>query len=223
MLGAIFFKEYLKVRRPWFTLLAANAALMAYILIHTRQAFALNHAEIVWYQVMHLGHIHFGQLKYAPLISGMLIACMQHLPETIGERLRLSLHLPIPTHSLILTHVLVGLAAVGIVIGLDMLCLALIMALYFPAEMVSHALLTALPWGLAGLAAYLGVTLAMLEPEPRRKLFNLGLAAGVVGLFLHQAKPEAYRDVVLLLILPVLTMIPAVLSPAFHFRFRRVS
>lgn len=223
MLKPIYYKEFLKIRWLWLTLLAANALLMAYIFVETRQAFTLDHAEIVWYRVMHLGRIHYGLLQYAPLLTGILTACIQYLPEMTCERLRLSLHLPVSPHRLILAHVLVGLTAVGTAVALDLAALALITARFFPAEAVNAALLTSLPWGFAGLTAYLGVTLGLLEPNYKRKIFNMAVAAGIVALFLHRADQGAYSRALIFIWVPVVLMIPAVLLPAYHFRFRRVS
>ncbi len=223
MLGAIFYKEFFKIRWFWLTLLLGNATLMAYVYVHTRRLFTMDHAEIVWYRVMHLGQLHFDALIYAPLLTGLIIACIQYLPEVIGERLRLSLHLPVLPHRLAMAHVLVGLSAVALIAGLDLAALTLITARYFPAQAVSSAVLTALPWAVAGLAAYLGGALALLEPNYRRKLFNLALATAIAALFLQQEGPDAYRRVLPLLSVAVLLMIPAVLLPAYHFRLRRVS
>ena len=223
MLKAIFFKEYLKIRGPWLTLIALNGLLMAFIAVGTRRLFAMDHAEIVWYRVLHLGQIHYGHLKYAPVLTGLLLACIQYLPEMTGERLRLSLHLPVSPHKLILAHVVVGLTAVGLIFGFDLFALAMITARYFPAEAVRTAILTVIPWVMAGTAAYLGVTLGLLEPGYRMKLFNLAATAGVIGLFLRTAEPGGYFHLLFYLALPVLLMIPAVLLPAYRFRYRRVS
>jgi hypothetical protein len=223
ILKPIYYKEYLKIRWPWLSLAALNGLLMAYIYVETRRLFAMDHAEIVWYRVMHLGWIHYEDLKYAPMLTGLLVGCIQYLPEMVDERLRLSLHLPVSPHRLILAHILVGLTAVGLVLGMDLSVLALITARYFPVEVVSDALLTALPWGLAGPAAYLGATLGLLEPGYRLRICNLAIAAGVAGFFLYPADPGGYQRVLPFLGLAVLIMIPAVLLPAYRFRFRRVS
>ena len=223
MLKAIFYKEFLKIRWSWLILIALNGLLMAYIFIETRHLFVMDHAEVVWYRVLHLGQIHYGHLKFAPPVTGLLLACIQYLPEMTGERMRLSLHLPVFPHRLIMAHLVVGLSALGLIIALDLVTLSQITARYFPAEAVSTTFLTALPWGLAGLAAYLGLTLALLEPSYKLKLFNLALTAGVAGLFLHPAEPGGYSHSLLLLILPILLMIPAMMLPAYRFRYRKVS
>jgi len=222
VLKAILYKELLKIRWLWLTLLAANALLMVYIFIETRQAFTLDHAEIVWYRVMHLDRIYYGGLMYAPLLTGLLVGCIQYLPEMAGERLRLSLHLPVSPHKLVMAHVLTGLIAVGSVIALDLVALAALSARFFPAEAVRASLVTAMPWGLAGLSAYLGVTLCLLEPNYKRKIFNLAVAAAVTALFLKDADQNACLPALAVAWIPVALMIPAVLLPAYHFRFRRV-
>lgn len=223
MLKSIYYKEFLKIRWLWLTLTVLNGLLMAYIYVETRRLFALDHIEIVWYRVMHLHQIHYYHLKYAAIITGLLLGAIQYLPEMAGERLRLSLHLPVSPHRLILAHILVGLTALGLIIILNMSLLALITYRYFPAEAVTIALWTALPWSMAGLAAYLGVTLGLLEPEYRLKLCNLATAAGVAGFFFYPAEPGGYTLLMPWLFAPLALMIPAVLLPAYRFRYRRVS
>ena len=223
ILKPIYYKEYLKIRWLWLTLVALNGLLMAYVYVETRRLFVLDHAEIVWYRVMQLGQIHYHHLKYAPVITGLLLAAIQYLPEMVGERLRLSLHLPVSPHRLIMAHVLVGLTALGLVVALDLSVLSLITARFFPAEAAAIALLTVLPWCLAGLAAYLGATLALLEPGFHLKLFNLAVAAGIAGLFLRPVVPGGYLFQLVNLSIPLLLLIPAVLLPAYRFRYRRVS
>lgn len=223
MLRAIFIKEFFKIRWLWLTLMLLNGLLMTYVYIVTRQLFILDHAEIVWYRVIHLGQIHYAGMKYAFMLTGLLVACIQYLPEMAGERLRLSLHLPVSPHRLIMAHVFVGLAALGLVVALDLGALALITRNYFPAEAVVNTLLTALPWGFAGLAAFLGATLEILEPCYRLKLFNLGITAGVIGFFLYPVEQAGYNYALRFLWVPILLMIPAVLLPAYRFRFRRIT
>lgn len=223
MLAAIFYKEFLKFRWTWLTVLVLNIALMAYLYVTTRQLFIFDHAEMVWYRVLHLGSIHYGIFRYAPVITGLLLGCIQYLPEMWGERLRLSLHLPLSPHLLILAHILVGLTALGLVIVMDMATLAWITALYFPMEGVLTTMTTALPWAIAGVAAYLGVTLGLLEPSYKRKIFNLIVSAGVVASLLQITEPGGYALSLPYLLIMVVLMVPTVLLPAYRFRYRRVS
>ncbi len=222
MIRAIFRKEFFKIRHPSLLVFAAHICILLYIYVATRKLFILDHPEVVWYQVLHLGQIHFGLLKYIPLLSGILIACFQFLPEMWGERFRLSLHLPVPPAFVALAHLLVGLT-VFCAMGLVDLCgLGLITGLFFPWQGIKVSLVTALPWTMAGASAYLGMALALLEPDFRLKAVNLIIAAGVTGLYLQSVDPGAYGPSLVLLIVPLALMIPAVLLPVFRFRYRKV-
>lgn len=222
MIQAIFRKELFKIR--WLTLLTltAHICILLYIYVATRRLFILDHAEVVWYRVLHLGQIHYGLLTYIPLLSGILIACFQFLPEMWGERFRLSLHLPVPPAFVALAHLLVGMTVYCAMALTDLCGLGLITGLFFPWQGIQISLLTALPWTMAGAGAYLGMALALLEPDFRLKAVNLVIGAGVTGLYLQQVEPGAYGPSLVLLIAPLALMMPAVLLPVFRFRYRRV-
>lgn len=222
MIAAIFRKEYYKIRWPWLILLLFNLGLMGYIAIATRRLFILDHPEVVWYRVLHLGQIHCEAMMYAPLLSGILIACFQFLPEMWGERFRLSLHLPVSPGYVALSHLFVGLTAYTILAFLDLALLSAVTARFFSREGVMITLVTALPWALAGAAAYLGGALTLLEPNYRLRAVNLMLAAGVAGLYLNNGMPGSYGPSIVLLFLSLALMMLAILLPVLRFRYRRV-
>lgn len=222
MIQAIFRKEFFKIFRPGLLLMAVHICILFYLYVATRRLFILDHAEVVWYRVLHLGQIHYGFLKYIPLLSGILLSCFQFLPEMWGERFRLSLHLPVRPEFVTLAHLLVGLTlfwAMGLV---DLCGLGLTTGLFFPWQGIKISLVTALPWTMAGAAAYLGMALALLEPDFRLKAVNLVMGAGVAGLYLQNVDPGAFGPCLGRLFIPPALMIPAVLLPVFRFRFRRV-
>jgi len=214
MIAAIFRKEFYKIRQPWLLILMCHMVLLGYVGVVTRRLFLLDHPEVVWYRMLHLGQIHFENLKYAPLMTGVLIACFQFLPEMRSERFRLSLHLPV-------SSVVAGLTAYFVLALLDLGALAGITAVYFPREGVAITLVTALPWILAGAVAYLGGALILLEPHLRLRVANFGLAAGVAGFYLQNGLPGSYGPALPVLVLPLAVMMPAILLPVSRFRHRR--
>ncbi|NDY74136.1 hypothetical protein DO021_20040 [Desulfobacter hydrogenophilus] len=222
MIQAIFRKEFFKIRVLTLLTLIVHICILLYIYVSTRRLFILDHPEVVWYRVLHLGQIYYGTLKYIPLLSGILIACFQFLPEMWGERFRLSLHLPVSPALVALSHLLVGMTVYCALALIDLWGLGLIMGLFFPWQGIKISLLTALPWAMAGAAAYLGMALAMLEPDFRLKAVNLIITAGVTGLYLQNVDPGAYGPSLVLLIVPLILLMPAVLLPVFRFRYRRV-
>nr|WP_320014506.1 hypothetical protein [uncultured Desulfobacter sp.] len=222
MIQAIFRKEFFKIRMLTLLTLVVHICILLYIYVSTRRLFILDHPEVVWYRVLHLGQIYYGLLKYIPLLSGILIACFQFLPEMWGERFRLSLHLPVPPAFVALSHLLVGMSVYCALALVDLCGLGLITGLFFPWQGIKISLLTALPWTMAGAAAYLGMALSLLEPDFRLKAVNLIIGAGVTGLYLQNVDSGAYGPSLVLLIVPLVLMMPAVLLPVFRFRYRSV-
>lgn len=223
MLRSILIKEYYKIRWPLLLLIAANMIISSFVLIHTRRLFIMDHPEIVWYRVIHLGQINYEILKPVPLLTGIITALIQYLPEMLQQRMRLSLHLPVSIHALIFAHLLIGLAAFLISVLPSMAVLLWTTRYYFPDEVTATVFMTTAPWYLAGISAYLGGTLVLLEPGLKRKTVNMILAACVAGLFLLPANPGQYKILMPLLLIPLIMMIPATLLPAYRFRYRRVS
>ncbi len=221
MFRAICSKEFYKIRWMWCILLLLNMGVSLYVLISVRRLFLLDHPEIVWYRVLHLGQTCFDDFRFLPLLSGVLLACFQFLPEIRQERLKLSLHLPISPRRLIFYHVGVGLLSLGLVLVPMAGFLWGITWVYFPGEMITTAMVTAAPWILGGAAAYLGGTLVLLEPNVRLKACNALIGAAVTGIYFFRAAPGAYANVLPVLMVPLLLMFMAVLYPAFRFRYRR--
>ncbi len=224
MIKSILLKEYCKIRTPWLTLFVLHCCITGYIFIDIRHLFIVYRPEMVWYQVMHLGQIHHYEVfKYIPTVVGVLLACAQFFPEMRDERLRLTLHLPVSPHRLIMAHILIGLLATSAIVLPNLLALVLITTLYFPPEVGLMTLGTATPWVYAGCTAYLGGSAALLEPGNKLRLCTVGITAGVTGLFLFPAGPGGYNNLLLILLIPLLLMFFSVLLPAYHFRFRKVS
>lgn len=222
MLGAIFRKEFFKIRWPWLLVMMFNLFLMAYVAVSTRRLFVLDHPEVVWYRVLHLGQIHFEAMMYLPVLSGILIACFQFLPEMWDEKFRLSLHLPVGPGWIAMAHLIVGLTAYALTALTDLVGLMLITVHYFSKEGVATSLVTALPWTMAGAAAYLGGALTLLEPNYRLKAVNLGLGSGVAGFYMSNAIPGAYGPSLIILVLPLVLLMSAIWLPVLRFRYRRV-
>ncbi|TVM17856.1 hypothetical protein DPQ33_07010 [Oceanidesulfovibrio indonesiensis] len=221
MIRTITYKEYLKIRRPFLAILAINLVAVAYVWLETRELFRKEHAEMVWYQVLQLGRLYYGALEYAPVAVGVALALVQFLPEMRNERIRLSLHLPVDASAMMLAHFGAGLAALCCCLAVQAAGLAWITRAWFPAEALTLAFGTWLPWALAGVAGYLGVVLTLLEPSFPRRLCNLAAAAGVVGLFYRDVPPGVYAGVLPWLVVSIPLLFLADLHPAYRYRSRR--
>jgi len=217
-MGSLFYKEWLKLRPFLLLLIVGNLAFSLYLFLSIRQQFRIDHAEMIYYQANHIGRLFYEDLRYVPLITGVILALAQILPEILRGRLRLSLHLPIGLAPLMMAHLLIGLAVLGVILALDLGALALTIGAYFPAAFVASAVTTALPWMLAGVAAYLGGAMVLLEPDRRFQAANLVVTAGVVWLCHLSGQYGAYENALWGLAVLVALMVPAVLLPAYRFR-----
>ncbi len=221
MFGALLRKEWVKLRMFWLPALFLNLGVLAYIFAAMRRLFRLDHAEVVWYRVIHLGQMFYDPFMYVPLLTGLFLAAAQFLPEMRNQRFRISLHLPVPAFQIVLGHVLVGLAMLLAILCADCLLLWSIALTRFPWEIALRTLLTALPWCLAGITGYLGGTLVLLEPAWKLRFFNGLMSAGITALLLRHTPPGAYAPVLAPLTLLVVLFTPSVLLPAYRFRYRR--
>ena len=219
---AILYKETIKMRLAWLLLFLFNTAFMIWLFIGVRHLFKLDHPEVVWYRVITLGQEHYSAIRVVTLLVGVVVACVQFLPEMRDERLRLSLHLPTSSNTVILTHLFAGLLAIGLLYLCDGLILVAITLLYFPSDVVPTMLWTVAPWMLAGVTGYLGTTLALLEPGLRLRVFILALTAGLVSPMLARRMPGDFANALSLFALVVPLLLLASLLPAYHFRHRRV-
>lgn len=220
MTASTLYKEWMKMRLYWGIAFACNILVFIYIYIKTRHMFVLEHAEMVWYQVIHIHTLFYEQIKYLPLATGIVLGAAQFIPEIRNRRLRLSLHLPVRPHVLVLSYLLIGLVAVGVICFVDIFLLYLIAGIFFPVEVVVRAMLTIFPWLLAGMVSFLGTSLVVLEPEWLRKIFCLAVSCGFVWLFFQSNIPGSYTTVIGKLSLASLFFIPAIALSVFRFRNR---
>ena len=77
---------------------------------------------------------------------------------------------------------------------LNFLLMAVYLESILASELVRHILLTAVPWYLAGVSAYLLVSWVCLEPAWKRRILNLIITVLVLRVFFLSATPEAYNS-----------------------------
>ncbi len=220
MFSSILYKEWLKIRRCLVIAFLLNLAVFSYLFISLRHLFVIEHAEMIWYQAFEIGTLHYTLIKYLSIITGIIIGAAQFIPEMIGHRFRLSLHLPVRPNALALWSALIGLFAVAIIGMLDAFFLYAITGMFFPHEAAVSALLTAIPWLWAGLVVYLGITLTALEPQSSRKFVYLLITGGFLLLFYQSNDYESYNRAIWQLTALSLLFIPSVILPVYRYRNR---
>ncbi len=222
VVSAVFFKEYVKTRACAAGLLVLNALCLGRVQLELHRLFLQEHPEIVWYRVMDLGRIPYASLTFLPVICGIVFCCFQFYPERRDERLRLSLHLPCGTAPLISAHLAYGLGFLILLFALDAAAVLFMLSRTFPAETRITALLTCLPWFLAGLYAYLCAAWCLLEPGRRARIPGLIMGVAVCAALTARHAPGALAPALPFFALGLPLLTAALLLPALHYRYRRV-
>ncbi len=183
MWQSILLKEWLKLRWSFTAALVVNLGVCIKIMLDIRQRMQIEHAEMVWYEAIHMHTLFYQPLRYLPLMTGLVLAAAQFAPEMLGRRMRIGLHLPVSRDAMLLVCLLVGLLHVAVVCLLDVAAVYAMTRMYFPAEVASAALYTMAPWCMAGVLAYLGSVTVLLEPAWPRRLFYAAVFAALVSVY----------------------------------------
>ena len=218
MLKAIFFKEWIKTR--WYLLLALLVTLgfSGYGMLRIDRVVTLKGVGHVWEVMLSRDTIFIDLLKYIPLLAGLLLAVVQFVPEMHRKCLKLTLHLPYSQQKMVVAMLFYGLVALLVCFGLNFLLMGVYLNGILAAELQRHILLTAVPWFVAGLAAYFLVAWVCLEPTWKRRVLNLLVSLLLLRIFFLSDTPEAYNSFVPLLV--VFTLLTATLSWLSVCRFK---
>ena len=179
-MNAIFYKEWIKTR--WYLLLALLVTLgfAGYSMLRINRVASMKGVEHVWEVMLSRDTVFVDLLEFIPLLVGILLALVQFVPEMHHKCLKLTLHLPYPQLRMINLMLLYGLMTVY-------------MQGVLAPELYSRILLTALPWYLAGIAAYLLISWICLEPTWKRRVLNLVISVLLLRIFFLAPAPEAYN------------------------------
>ena len=149
--------------------------------------------EHVWEVMLSRDTVFVDLLEFIPLLVGILLALVQFVPEMHHKCLKLTLHLPYPQLRMINLMLLYGLVVLLICFAANYLLMTVYMQGVLAPELYSRILLTALPWYLAGFAAYLLISWICLEPTWKRRVLNLVISVLLLRIFFLAPAPEAYN------------------------------
>lgn len=207
MIKALLYKEWIKTR--WFVLAIGIAALVLHLYMWLRvgRSFRLVGAEHIWDVIVTRNQFLFREIKYFPLISGLLLGLSQFIPEITQRRIKLTFHLPLSEKVITFWMVGYGLAILLALFLLESAALFLNMRLLFAPEMVSNGMMTVLPWLVAGVWAYLACVFVAVEPVWQRRIPNLLISCGLIRLLFISDIPGAYKPMIWLMIMVTLLFV----------------
>lgn len=172
MWKAIVYKEWIKTRRYLFAALLLTAGFAGYGLLRLYRAVELMGAGHIWEVMVTRNAVFIDPIRFVPLLAGLLLAVVQFVPEMQRKCLKLTLHLPVPALATLGAMLAFGLAALSVLFGIGVAIVGLGPLPVIARELAGNILCTALPWFLAGMAAYLLGAWVILEPTwrlPRRE------------------------------------------------------
>lgn len=215
---AIFYKEWIKTR--WYFLLSTLllAAFTGYCLLNVSRIIEFQGAVHLWEVMLERDAIFVDLLTYLPLLAGLLLAVFQFVPEMQQSRLKLTLHLPYPHYRMIAAMLLYGTLMLCIAFLVSLVMIGVCFDAVVARELFAHVILTALPWYVAGLAAYFLAAWVCLEPTWKRRILNMLVGVGVLRIFFLAPAPEAYNR--FLPWLALFTLLLSMLSMLSVYRFK---
>lgn len=198
---AIFYKEWIKTRLFWILAMVVSVSFVVYALLRINRVIGFKGVGHLWEILLQRDTVFIDILQYVPLIIGLIFGVVQFVPEVQQKRLKLTLHLPYAQNKMIVTMLVFGLMLLLSVFGLNFLMLGIYLDQVLAGELVGRILLTALPWYLAGIMAYLLTAWICLEPTWRRRVLYALIALGVLRICFLLPVPQAYDYFVGVLVL----------------------
>lgn len=204
MWKAIVYKEWIKTRRYLFAALLLTAGFAGYGLLRLYRAVELMGAGHIWEVMVTRNAVFIDPIRFVPLLAGLLLAVVQVVPEMQRKCLKLTLHLPVPALATLGAMLAFGLAALSVLFGIGVAIVGLGPLPVIARELAGNILCTALPWFLAGMAAYLLGAWVILEPTWRLRAVNILMSLLILRLFFLGEVPHAYDG-----FLPLLALLTA--------------
>ena len=158
----------------------------------------------IWEVMVTRNAVFIDPIRFVPLLAGLLLAVVQFVPEMQRKCLKLTLHLPVPALATLGAMLAFGLAALSVLFGIGVAIVGLGPLPVIARELAGNILCTALPWFLAGMAAYLLGAWVILEPTWRLRAVNILMSLLILRLFFLGEVPHAYDG-----FLPLLALLTA--------------
>lgn len=218
MFRAITYKEWLKIRWTYAGIAILFVLILTKISLDLSYVMRFQRPVNVWYTVVFRQWLFYELLRFLPLIGGIALAAAQFVPEALQARLKLTLHLPVGENSALIQMLLFGLGMFTMLLVSALVALAILSGIHFPAEVAASALRTALPWFVAGLAAYCAVACIVIDHAWGRRAILLLIAAGLVQGYYESGMYEMYTRSLPWFVLLVFPFGFAVVLSAYRFR-----
>ncbi len=214
----LLYKEWLKTR--WVLAMVVLSAVLLHWYVFSRIGKALTSvgAEHIWDVVVNRNVTLFSDFLYFPVLSAIVFALFQFIPEVLQKRLKLTLHLPLKEQTIVLVMVGYGVVALFTIFLVQFIAFIYSVHLHFPNEILTNSLITLAPAYLSGFVVYFTVVAIAVEPSWKMKIILSLVSIGMVRLFYLSDFPGSYRY--LLPYLPLVALVAILFSVLSIFRFK---
>lgn len=212
MLQSLLFKEWIKTRRIVLLLGVIFAGMIIYTLINTGQAFRVNGAVQTWAGViLKDAAVLPSQVKWLPVLAGILLGISQFSAEMVDKRLKLTLHLPLTESRIMSVLLAYGLGVLFLLFSAGYLFILWGLSSYYPHEILTAMSWFSFPHMLGGFFGYLFAAWICVEPVWRQRIGYTFVAVAFLSLLYIEALSGAY--------LPFLPFLLILLLISFTFPF----
>lgn len=215
---AIIYKEWIKIRMAFFTLLLIGIIVLTIVFLKVRHDVLFVDAVNFWYSFLIRGVPYYTLLKYLPVVSGLGIAVVQYFPETVDKRIKLTFHLPVDENKILISMHAFGAACLLSLFLIFFVIFTAASSYFFPSDIFVPSLISIVPWFLGGIATYFVTALVLLEPVWKfRGLFFL-IGAGYITFFYQSSVIGAYKPILISLFIQTAFLSIVVLFSGYRFR-----
>ncbi len=203
---AILYKEWVKTR--WVLLIAVGIglSLLIYTLFNIYRITSTFGMAKVYGAMINEGLIFLSHLRYIPLLIGLALGLAQMIPEAQQHRLKLSIHVPLRDGQVCYSLLSFGAIILLAYNALVVLTAGSLLLYYLPHELVGRCLVSYLPWGLAGFAAYFLSAWVCLEHQYYPRTIASLIALGLLDLFFYSNGPESLSSGMLILLVGIVAI-----------------
>ncbi len=192
MTKAIIYKEWIKLRWVMISIGAVFMASLPYFFLNIENKFRFAGKAHLWSVIAQKDMNFIGELTYLPLLSGIILGLFQFIPEMNKKSFKLTLHLPHPERLIVLKMMLFSALYLLSVFLLTIIGLLTILSVSLPIVVIQAWIMAALPWFMAGIAAYFLSAWICIEPSWKQRAINMVLAGVVLALFFKGGSSYAY-------------------------------
>lgn len=197
MFRAIIYKEWLKIRWTLLIMFLLSMGILINIWMNLAYGLRFSNPSDFWAFIIFRKYVFFNFLQYFPLVAGLGMAIAQFFPEMHRDRLRLTLRLPLTENLIIFQMNVVATLALISLFLIDLIFLLAFSSVYFPSEIIKNIFIVSLPWFLAGVAAYFGLSTILVEPMWFRRMIMAIILYGFLYTFFQPAGIYSYHKVII--------------------------